>query len=61
MEVEKVASGDQVCGGKQRTLFGLAEVGMPIKHPSGDAEQKSGHESGAPGRGYEGLRGFKNL
>lgn len=60
MEVEKVASGDQVCGGKERTLFGLAEVGMPIKHPSGDAEQKSGHESGAPGRGYEGLRGFKN-
>lgn len=51
IEAEKVASGDQVCDRKERALFGLAKVEVPRKHPSGDAKQKSGHGSGAPGRG----------
>lgn len=44
IEMEKVASGDLVCGGKKRALFRLAEVEMPREYPGGDAKQLSGHE-----------------
>lgn len=44
-EMRKVARGDHVCGGKERALFGLAEVRMSMKQPRDDAKQISGHKS----------------